>query len=87
MSVKSKLLDILDKKNDADISLIRIMAHRHSSFNPNGLKGRHLRDAVAEYIDCYYEQMKRKEMETLLNYESPVIAVHGLKSKVTYWGK
>ncbi|CAH8209872.1 hypothetical protein [Vibrio aestuarianus] len=87
MSVKSKLLDILDKKNDADISLIRIMAHRHRDFDPKELKGRKLREAVANYVESYYEQMKNQEMVILLNYEIPEIAVHGLKSKVTYWGK
>ncbi|CAH8236262.1 hypothetical protein VAE308_970067 [Vibrio aestuarianus] len=86
MSVKSKLLDILDKKNDADISLIRIMAHRHRDFDPKELKGRKLREAVANYVESYYEQMKNQEMVILLNYEIPEISGSRVKIKSNVLG-
>ncbi|CAH8208190.1 hypothetical protein [Vibrio aestuarianus] len=86
MSIGDKLRAILDKKSDADRSLIQIMAHRHRDFDPKELKGRKLREAVANYVESYYEQMKNQEMVILLNYEIPEISGHGAKSKLIKWG-
>lgn len=82
MTVKDKLLAVLDKKSNADEGLVQIMSHRYRDFDPKGLKGRKLREAVAEHVTCYYEKVKAQELDLIFSYEIPEISGHGTSSKI-----